>query len=261
MVRRRQRRRRPGAGRPEHRRLRRSARSSASRPVPVRSRPAPAFFTNQSITRGINLSDRSEFYIPWVMNQANPNQLFLGTVPAATGPTTPRPPAAGDAVWSPISLDLTSGCTGARPTALVAASSRRSGLPTAATRVYTGPDRRLVYHRAQNAVTSPSPTWPAGGQGNVCRRAPVTQFAVDRSNYRTAYAAFAGFNARSPGRNGPRLQDHRTAARPGRTSAGTCRILRSTRSSSTRATPNTLYAGTDVGAFVDHRRRHHTGDR
>ena len=47
-------------------------------PVPVQLGQS-RFFANQSITRGINLNDRAEFYIPWVMNQANPNQLFLGT--------------------------------------------------------------------------------------------------------------------------------------------------------------------------------------
>ena len=28
---------------------------------------------------GIDLSDRSDFYIPWTINKQNPNQLFLGT--------------------------------------------------------------------------------------------------------------------------------------------------------------------------------------
>ena len=37
------------------------------------------FFTNSFITGGINLADRSDFYVPEIMNQGNPNQLFLGT--------------------------------------------------------------------------------------------------------------------------------------------------------------------------------------
>ncbi|HEY1455097.1 MAG TPA: hypothetical protein VGG31_01255, partial [Candidatus Dormibacteraeota bacterium] len=37
------------------------------------------FFTNQFIENGINLADRSEFYTPFVLNQNNPNQLYLGT--------------------------------------------------------------------------------------------------------------------------------------------------------------------------------------
>ena len=37
------------------------------------------FFTNAFITSGINLADRSEFYVPEIMNQSHPNQLFLGT--------------------------------------------------------------------------------------------------------------------------------------------------------------------------------------
>ena len=31
---------------------------------------------------------------------------------------------------------------------------------------------------------------------------PVTQFAVDRSNYRIAYASYAGFNSATPGHRG-----------------------------------------------------------
>ncbi len=38
-----------------------------------------AFFSNQFIQSGINLGDRSDFYVPCVMNQLNPNQLFVGT--------------------------------------------------------------------------------------------------------------------------------------------------------------------------------------
>ena len=37
------------------------------------------FFGNEFIDGGIDTSDRAEFYIPWVMNKSNPNQLFLGT--------------------------------------------------------------------------------------------------------------------------------------------------------------------------------------
>ena len=39
----------------------------------------PASSRNAFIQNGINLTDRSEFYVPWVLNQNNPNQLFVGT--------------------------------------------------------------------------------------------------------------------------------------------------------------------------------------
>ena len=75
---------------------------------------SPGFFVNQTITNGINLTDRSEFYIPWVMNQANPNQLFLGTYRLYRTDNA-ETPSAGDVSWTPISPDLTSGCTGTAP--------------------------------------------------------------------------------------------------------------------------------------------------
>src|SRR4029079_8579543 len=43
--------------------------------TPYRYTDGGNFFTNQYIRKGINLSDRSDFYVPFVMNKANPNQL------------------------------------------------------------------------------------------------------------------------------------------------------------------------------------------
>ena len=37
------------------------------------------FFGNEPIDGGINLNDRSEFYVPWTQNRGNANQMFLGT--------------------------------------------------------------------------------------------------------------------------------------------------------------------------------------
>ena len=37
------------------------------------------FFGNEPIDGGIDLSDRSEFYVPWTQNRGNINQMFLGT--------------------------------------------------------------------------------------------------------------------------------------------------------------------------------------
>ena len=85
VVRRRERRRRPGARRPDARahaalapachRLRHVLRHLA---VPVHRRRATSSPTRTSAT-GLDLTDRSDFYIPFVLNQDNPNQLFLGT--------------------------------------------------------------------------------------------------------------------------------------------------------------------------------------
>ena len=56
-----------------------SAPTSASRPYRFTARRPASSSATSPIDGGINLNDRSEFYVPWVMNQANPNQLFLGT--------------------------------------------------------------------------------------------------------------------------------------------------------------------------------------
>ena len=37
------------------------------------------FFGNEAIDGGINMNDRAEFYVPWVQNRGNVNQMFLGT--------------------------------------------------------------------------------------------------------------------------------------------------------------------------------------
>ena len=60
------------------------------------------FFNNQSITNGINLNDRSEFYIPIAMNKDNPSQLFLGTY-RLYRTNNARTPKAGDVRWTNIS--------------------------------------------------------------------------------------------------------------------------------------------------------------
>ena len=195
---------------------------------------APGFFSNQGITRGINLSDRAEFYIPWVMNQANPNQLFLGTY-RLYRTNNAETPDAGDVVWSPISPDLTRGCPGAAPNGARGCFISAIGLADGGDAVYTGANDGYVY-LSEDAVTSPSPTWQRVDQGNLPPR-PVTQFAVDRSNYRTAYAAFAGFDAGSPGRNGQSSTTN--AARPDERH-GNPPDIRLTRSSSTRQPQHAL---------------------
>src|SRR5919206_3543762 len=72
------------------------------------------FFSYKSITRGVDMKDRSEFDTPWVLNQDDPNQLFLGTHRVYRTDNA-KAPAAGDVTWKPISGDLTSGCDGPAP--------------------------------------------------------------------------------------------------------------------------------------------------
>ena len=60
------------------------------------------FFNNNAITNGINLADRSSFYIPFALNKDNPSQLFLGTY-RLYRTNNARTPSAGDVHWDDIS--------------------------------------------------------------------------------------------------------------------------------------------------------------
>jgi uncharacterized repeat protein (TIGR01451 family) len=210
------------------------------------STASPGFFTNQSITRGINTGDRAEFYIPWVMNQANPNQLFLGTY-RLYRTNNAETPSAGDVRWSNISPDLTSGCTGTAPNGARGCFISAIGLADGGDAVYTGSDDGLLYI-SPNAVTSDAPTWTRIDKAPLPKR-PVTQFAVDRSDYRIAYAAFAGFNGATKNRPG-----HVFATKDGgATWTNASGNLPDSPVNSLildPAAPKTLYAATDVGAYV-----------
>src|SRR6266508_5680579 len=115
-----------------------------------------SFFVNQGITRGINLGDRSTFYVPWVMNQLDPNQLFLGTFRLYRADNA-KAPAAGDVTWKAISPDLTSGCTGIAPNGARGCFLSAIGLGGGQA-VYTGSEDGFVYLSTDAQVNS-NPTW------------------------------------------------------------------------------------------------------
>ncbi len=206
-----------------------------------------SFFSNQSITTGINLSDRAEFYIPWVMNQRNTNQLFLGTYRLYRTDNA-KAPSAGNVRWKPISPDLSSGCTGPAPNGgrgcFISAIGVGGG-----DAVYTGAEDGSVYV-SPNAQVTDNPTWTRVDNGQLPKR-PITQFAVDRSNYRIAYASYAGFNAATPSRPGHVFR----TLNGGQTWVDISANLPDSPVNSIILDPsyaNTLYAGTDVGPFVTH---------
>ena len=161
-------------------------------------------------------------------------------------PTTRRHPRPPTSNFTLISPDLTSGCTGAASNGARACALSAIGVG-GGTAVYTGSLDGLVY-MSPDAQVSSTPTWTllgsSGQNGNgdgqhsdtKLPQRPVSQIAVDRSNYRVAYIAYAGFNAAHTEAAGPRFRPT-TAGRASRTSAATCRTARSTRSSSTRPTP------------------------
>ncbi len=203
------------------------------------------FFNNFFIRNGINLADRSDFYTPFVMNKANTNQLFLGTY-RLYRTNNARTPSPGDVLWKPISPDLTTGCTGIAPNGARNCSISAIGVGGGKA-VYTGSLDGLVY-LSTDAQTSDSPTWTRVGGKDLPNR-PVTQIAVDPSNYRIAYLSYAGFDAATKKQPG---HVYRTTD-GGASWTNISGNLPDSPVNSIILDPsyaNTLYAGTDVGPFV-----------
>jgi uncharacterized repeat protein (TIGR01451 family) len=206
-----------------------------------------AFFSYKTVTRGIDLKDRSEFYIPWVLNHDDPNQLFLGTQRVYRTDNA-KAPAAGDVTWKPISGDLSTGCTGAAPNGGRGCFISALGIG-GGDAVYAGTEEGLV-HVSTDAQTSDSPTWTrVDSKGKVLPNRPVATFAVDRSNYRVAYAGYNGFDAATPKTPGHVFKttdggQHWTNVTGNLPDSPVNSLVLDP------SFPNTLYAGTDVGAFV-----------
>jgi uncharacterized repeat protein (TIGR01451 family) len=203
------------------------------------------FFSNSFIHNGIDLTDRSEFYVPWVMNQRDDKQLFLGTY-RLYRTNNAKAPNPGDVLWKPISDDLTSGCAGTAPNGARGCFISAVGVGGGSA-VYTGSDDGYLY-LSTDAQTAAAPTFTRLRDRHLPNR-PVTQIAVDRSNYRIAYFAYAGFNAatrRNPG--------HVFAtADGGRSFRDITGNLPDSPVNSIILDPayaNTLYVATDVGNFV-----------
>ena len=205
-----------------------------------------AFFGNEPIDGGINLTDRAEFYVPWAENRNNTNQMFLGTY-RLYRTNNAETPQAGDVHWDPISPDLTTGCTGTPNNGARACVISAVGLADGGDAVYTGSDDGKVFV-SPNAVTSDNPTWKDVTAKNLPNR-PVSQIAVDKSNWRIAYLSYAGFSAATPKAPGHVFKttdggSHWTDISNGLPDVPTNSVVLDP------AFPNTLYAGTDIGPFV-----------
>ena len=169
------------------------------------------FFQNKFILNGINVNDRAEFYMPLVLNQQNPNQLFTGTYRVYRSDNA-KEPAAGDVLWSLISPDLTSHCTGPAPNGARNCTLTAIGLG-GGTGVYAGTNDGLLWV-SPDGQTSSNPTWiqlgHSGQNGSQdgthsdvwLPQRPVSGIAVDRSNWRIAYVAYNGFDAATSNRPG-----------------------------------------------------------
>jgi uncharacterized repeat protein (TIGR01451 family) len=192
------------------------------------------------ITNGITTSDRSAFYIPWLIDPEITNRLYLGSFRVY------RTEDRGDH-WQPISGDLTGGCpsSATSPTGyacVITAFGATAG--SGALYVGTG-DGRVVFSAD---ATVARPTWTRVEKAPMPAR-PVTAIAVDRSNDRVALVGFGGFNGATPAQPG---HVYRTTD-AGRTWADVTGDLPDAPVNSVlidASEPSTYYAGTDVGPLV-----------
>jgi uncharacterized repeat protein (TIGR01451 family) len=203
------------------------------------------FFTNQFIQNGIDLTDRSEFYVPWVLNPNNPNQLFVGSFKLYRTDDARR-----TAKWNAISPDLTTGCTGTAPNGARTCAISAIGVG-GGTAAYVGTLDGNVWI-SPDAQVAASPTWTQiDTKKNNLPNRPVADFAVDRSNYRIAYMAYNGFDEATPKQPGHLFK----TSDGGQSWTNITGNLPDVPLNSIVLDPsysNTLYAGTDVGAFITH---------
>jgi len=204
------------------------------------------FFGNEAIDGGIDLNDRSEFYVPWVQNRGDVNQMFLGTYRLYRTDNA-EAPSAGDVTWAPVSGDLTSGCEGSAPNGARGCFISAIGVADGGDGVYAGTDEGWI-QVSPDAVTSDDPSWQRVGVGTLPNR-PVNQLAVDRSNWRIAYAAYGGFGAATPSNTGHLF----ATSDGGQHWTNITSNLPDVPVNSVVLDPadaKTIYAGTDVGAFM-----------
>jgi uncharacterized repeat protein (TIGR01451 family) len=204
------------------------------------------FFGNEAIDGGIDLSDRAEFYIPWVQNRGDVNQMFLGTYRLYRTDNA-EAPSAGDVTWQPISDDLTSGCPQAAPNGARGCLISAIGVADGGDGVYVGTDEGWI-QVSPDAVTSDTPSWQRVGTTKLPNR-PVNQIAVDRSNWRIAYAAYGGFNKATPGKHG-HVYATSNGGRRWKNITGNLPDVPVNSVVLDPANAQTLYVGTDVGPFT-----------
>ena len=208
-------------------------------------------FTASNIMNGIDKSDRSEFYIPLVLDQGNTNKLLTGTQRVYRTDNA-ETHVASDVQWQPISDDLTSGCEGGASNGGRACVVSAIGLADGGDGGYAGTEEGWVWHADDMLTSSGNANWVrSDAAGNVLPGRPVGSFAVDKSNWRTAFVSFEGYNAATPGHSGHVFK----TTDGGQTWTNVTGNLPDNPVNSLEldpSDPNTLYAGSDVGAFVTH---------
>ncbi|MEP7091161.1 MAG: hypothetical protein ABI776_13765, partial [Nocardioidaceae bacterium] len=204
------------------------------------------FFGNETIDGGIDLSDRAEFYVPMTPNRGNPDQLFLGTYRLYRTDNA-RTASAGDVTWQPISGDLTSGCTGTAPNGARGCLISAVGVSDGGTGGYVGTDEGWI-QVSPDMVDAAQPTWRRTGLRALPHR-PVNQIAVDRSNWRIAYAAYGGFGAATPANQG-HVFVTKDGGRGWKDISANLPDVPVNTVVADPSSPRTVYVGTDVGAFL-----------
>ena len=211
----------------------------------------PAFFDNSNIMNGIDRTDRSEFYIPLVQNEGNTNQLLTGTYRVYRTDNA-ETDVASDVQWQPISDDLTSGCEGSAANGGRGCFVSALGVADGGAGAYAGTEEGWVWHAADAMTSTGNADWVRSDPtGAVLPGRPITWFAVDRSNWRTAFVSYAGYNAATPGRSGHVF----ATTNGGQSWTNVSGNLPDSPVNSLEldpSDPNTLFAGTDVGSYVTH---------
>ena len=220
-------------------------------PVPLHD-PAHVntFFGNEAIDGGIDLTDRAEFYVPWVQNRGNVEPDVPRHLPALPHRQRRGRRRRRRARGTPISPDLTSGCTGAAP-------NGARGCFICADRRGRRRRRRLRRHRRRLVFGQPgrgdrsrrARPGPASARSSLPnrpvdpdRRRPVE--LADRLRRRTAGSARR--RRATPATCSRRPTADATWTQHQRQPAGRAGQLGRARP----VDPKTLYVGTDVGAFV-----------
>ncbi|MBI5878623.1 MAG: CHRD domain-containing protein [Chloroflexi bacterium] len=205
------------------------------------------FTSNEFIRGGLDLTDRSEFYIPWMMDPANPARLYLGTYRVYRTDNA-KTANAGDVYWNTVSGDLTSGCTGTAPNGARGCYISAFGKSAGANALYVGTDEGWIWLSTNS--TAGTPTWTRLDQVGVSTpNRPIASIAVDASNYRVAYVGFNGFNAATPSQPGHIFK----TTNAGQSWTDISNNLPDIPVNSVvldPADPQTIYIGTDIGPYV-----------
>ncbi|HUX85466.1 MAG TPA: hypothetical protein VMW65_00565 [Chloroflexota bacterium] len=190
----------------------------------------------QTIVNGLNTNDESLFYIPLAMDPADPSRLYLGTYRLY------RSDNRGD-LWTLISGDLTSGCTGRASNGAKGCVISAIGVTAGAPTVYVGTADGLV--QVSTNADSALPTWTEIDKSPLPDR-PVSAIAVDRSNDRIAYVAYSSFNGATPANSGHVFKTT-DAGQTWNDISGNLPDVPVNSIVLDPSKPNTLYVGTDVG--------------